>query len=162
MLAAAEPWLERNTHPRVIINAYTRALDDALKHLEAIAVTVDASDKQEMMNVIQSCLGTKWVARYMDQMVRISYDSVRYVCVDSADKRREIDIKRYVRVEKIPGGEIEDSYVFPGVILNKDVIDANMRRKIENPRVILLDGTLEYKKVRKNVMIVLFSHRWRY
>jgi len=146
MLAAAEPWLERNTHPRVIINGYTRALDDALKHLEAIAVTVDASDKQEMMNVIQSCLGTKWVARYMDQMVRIAYDSVRYVCIDSADKRREIDIKRYVRVEKIPGGEIEDSSVFPGVILNKDVIDANMRRKIENPRVILLDGTLEYKK----------------
>jgi len=31
-------------------------------------------------------------------------------------------------------------------MLNKDIIHPNMRRYIKNPRVILLDCTLEYKK----------------
>lgn len=31
-------------------------------------------------------------------------------------------------------------------MLNKDITHSKMRRKIENPRIILLDGPLEYKK----------------
>lgn len=33
-----------------------------------------------------------------------------------------------------------------GVILNKDVTHSKMRRRIEKPRVVLLDCNLEYKK----------------
>lgn len=38
----------------------------------------------------------------------------------------EIDIKRYCRIEKIPGGTIEDCKVIKGVILNKDVVHAKV------------------------------------
>ena len=38
-----------------------------------------------------------------------------------------------------------------GVILNKDVTHARMRRRIENPRIILLDCNLEYKKGESQV-----------
>jgi T-complex protein 1 subunit gamma len=31
-------------------------------------------------------------------------------------------------------------------MLNKDVTHSNMRRRIENPRIVLLDCPLEYKK----------------
>ena len=31
-------------------------------------------------------------------------------------------------------------------MLNKDLVHPQMRRRIENPRIILLDCTLEYKK----------------
>jgi len=67
------------------------------------------------------------------------------VYIDS-NNRKEIDIKRYAKVEKIPGGRIEDSYVLKGIMLNKDVTHVKMRRKIEKPRVVLLDCSLEYKK----------------
>lgn len=52
----------------------------------------------------------------------------------------------YAKVEKVPGGTIEDCKVLDGVMVNKDVTHPKMRRRIENPRVILLDGSLEYKK----------------
>lgn len=59
----------------------------------------------------------------------------------------EIDIKKYAKVEKIPGGSLEDSRVLNGVMFNKDVVlPGRMRRVIENPRVLLLDCPLEYKK----------------
>ena len=34
---------------------------------------------------------------------------------------KEIDTKRYAKIEKIPGGTIEDSRVLDGVMFNKDV-----------------------------------------
>ena len=58
----------------------------------------------------------------------------------------EVDLKRYAKVEKIPGGEIEDSCVLKGVMFNKDTTHSKMRRRIENPRILLLDSPLEYKK----------------
>jgi T-complex protein 1 subunit gamma len=54
---------------------------------------------------------------------------------------REVDIKKYIKVEKIPGGQIEDSRFLKGVMFNKDAVaPGKMRRKIVNPRIILLDS----------------------
>ena len=71
--------------------------------------------------------------------------AVRMVTVEDTG-RKEIDIKRYAKVEKIPGGAIEDSAVLNGVMINKDITHSKMRRRIENPRIILLDCPMEYKK----------------
>jgi len=60
--------------------------------------------------------------------------------------KMEVDIKRYAKVEKIPGGEISDSCVLKGVMFNKDTTHSKMRRRIEKPRILLLDCPLEYKK----------------
>jgi len=55
-------------------------------------------------------------------------------------------VKRYAKIEKIPGGVLEDCMVLDGVMFNKDVTHPQMKRDIKNPRVILLDCPLEYKK----------------
>jgi T-complex protein 1 subunit gamma len=57
-----------------------------------------------------------------------------------------LELKRYAKVEKIPGGTLEECCVLDGVMLNKDLTHPQMRKTIRNPRVILLDSTLEYKK----------------
>lgn len=52
---------------------------------------------------------------------------------------------------QVPGGAIEESEVLQGVMINKDVTHAKMKRRIENPRIILLDCNLEYKKGESQV-----------
>jgi T-complex protein 1 subunit gamma len=100
-----------------------------------------------MMALIKSSIGTKFVSTWSDLMCKLALDAVRCVAVEEEGTgKTEVDIKRYARVEKIPGGEIEQSQVLDGIILNKDVTHPKMRRRIENPRVILLDCPLEYKK----------------
>ena len=64
----------------------------------------------------------------------------------SSGPQKEIDLKRNARVEKIAGGEIEESKVLDGIMVNKDITHPKMRRRIENPRIVLLDCPLEYKK----------------
>lgn len=78
-------------------------------------------------------------------MCGLALQAVRTVAKEVGEKT-EVDIKRYAKVEKIPGGEIEDSRVLDGVMVNKDITHPKMRRRIENPRVVLLDCSLEYKK----------------
>jgi T-complex protein 1 subunit gamma len=169
MLAQALPQLERNIHPVVIIQAYKHALADALKIVEEISIPVDTSKDESMISLIESSIGTKTISRYSELMCSLALRAVRVVSQDTnftsnqsltngtnvngtksapqpALKPHEIDIKRYARIEKIPGGEIESSRVLDGVMLNKDITHASMRRKIVNPRIILLDCPLEYKK----------------
>merc|ERR1712054_220170 len=73
--------------------------------------------------------------------------------------RSEIDIKRYAKTEKIPGGDVDDCRVLKGVMINKDVVHAKMRRRIERPRILLLDCTLEYKKNESQTQIELTDEK---
>ncbi|KAK1772598.1 T-complex protein 1 subunit gamma [Phialemonium atrogriseum] len=146
ILAHALPQLERNIHPVVIISAFKRALKDALEIIEDISLPIDVKDDKAMFNLISSSIGTKFVSRWSELMCSLALNAVRTVTWDTGNGKREVDIKRYARVEKVPGGEIEDSRVLDGVMLNKDITHPKMRRRIENPRIILLDCTLEYKK----------------
>ena len=146
ILALSLPQLERRIHPVVIISAFKRALADALQIIHDVSVPVDVRDDREMSRLISTSIGTKFTSRYSDLMCRLALTAVRTVSHDAGGGKKEVDIKRYARVEKIPGGEIEDSKVLDGVMLNKDITHPKMRRRIENPRIVLLDCTLEYKK----------------
>jgi len=145
MLTVAESYLEKEMHPTVIIRGFFRALEDSLDTLGKIALKVDTSKREELLKIIQSCIGTKFTSRWSSLMCNLALDAVSTVVVEDGD-RKDIDIKRYVKVEKIPGGELVDSCVLKGVMLNKDVLHSKMRRRIENPRILLLDCPIEYVK----------------
>ncbi|KAI0432910.1 T-complex protein 1 [Xylaria sp. FL1042] len=146
ILAQALPQLERNIHPVIIISAFKHALKDALEIIDEISLPIDINDDKAMNSLISSSIGTKFVSRWSDLMCSLALKAVRTVSWEVSNGKQEVDIKRYARVEKVPGGEIEDSRVLDGVMLNKDITHPKMRRRIENPRIVLLDCPLEYKK----------------
>lgn len=145
ILAQSLSQLERDIHPVVIISAYNKALKEALEIIQRISIPINTNDDEEMLSLIKTSIGTKFVVRWSDLMCKLALQAVRTVASDE-NGLRTVDIKRYARVEKIPGGEIEESRVLNGVMLNKDITHPNMRRRIKNPRIILLDCPLEYKK----------------
>ncbi|XP_032173989.1 T-complex protein 1 subunit gamma isoform X2 [Mustela erminea] len=145
MLSVAEHFLEQQMHPTVVISAYRKALDDMISTLKKISTPVDTSNRDVMLNIINSSITTKAISRWASLACSIALDAVRTVQFEE-NGRKEIDIKKYARVEKIPGGIIEDSCVLRGVMINKDVTHPRMRRYIKNPRIVLLDSSLEYKK----------------
>jgi T-complex protein 1 subunit gamma len=158
MLILSEPLIHDNLHPTVIVQGYNRALQEALEICERMALKVDIQDKERMMKLVQSSIGTKFSSRWNDKMVEMALQAVITVArpkggspEDASSSnpyshKMEVDIKRYAKVEKIPGGEISDSTVLKGVMFNKDTTHPKMRRRIEKPRILLLDCPLEYKK----------------
>lgn len=160
ILAHSQEFLSDKMHPTLIITAFRQALE----HLNAIvdervAVPVDMNDKAAVMAVIQSCIGTKFVSRWSDLICGMALTAVLTVLTEDKENNtaHEIDIKRYAKVEKMPGGTIEDSRVISGVMFNKDVTHPKMARRIENPRILLLDCNLEYKKGESQTNIEMMN-----
>jgi len=157
-LNRAEPLLERQIHPTVICNGYLKALDDAVRALDDLAIPLDLNDTAMLGKLVESCTGTKFIAKFSNMMVDLALQAVKTVAIEDLG-RKEIDIKRYAKVEKIPGGDMEDCRVLKGVMINKDVVHAKMRRRIEKPRILLLDCTLEYKKGESQTQIELSDEK---
>lgn len=145
ILAQTFPYIEKNIHPVIIIQALKNALSDALEIIHQVSVPVDIENEEAMIKLIKASIGTKYINKWSQKMCQLALRAVRTATVQKGDNK-EIDIKRYARIEKIPGGDVEDSEVLDGILLNKDVTHPKMRRYIENPRVVLLDCPLEYKK----------------
>jgi T-complex protein 1 subunit gamma len=106
VLSSALPYLERKIHPIVIISAFKRALEDSLVILEDISKKVNTDDPKEMLALIKSSIGTKFVSQWSDLMCALAYKAVTCVSMDvetgsDGKLRREIDTKRYARIEKV-------------------------------------------------------------
>eukprot|EP00891_Asterochloris_glomerata_P004711 jgi/Astpho2/4711/Aster-00268 len=147
MLHIAQPFLEKSMHPTVIVRGYVKALEDAIKIIDDLSFPVDVHDRDQMLKLVNSCIGTKFTNQFGDLMASLALDAVNIVAKDVGDGQREIDIKKYAKIEKIAGGAIEESRVLNGVMFQKDVVSpGRMRRKIHNPRILLMDCPIEYKK----------------
>ena len=155
VLACAEPLLDKKIHATVIVRAFARALDDAISFVEKMAFPIDTTNEEEMLKIVHSCLGTKFVNQFNDHVTRLALTAVQTVCIEEEGAEKEIDTKRYAKVEKIPGGDLFDSRVIDGVMMEKDIIHAKMRRSIKNPRILLLDCPLEYKKAESQLNVDL-------
>ena len=64
-LSAATPFLEQEMHPTTIISAYRQALDDMVTITrEKISVKVDMTCREEMLKIIKSSIGTKFIKKW--------------------------------------------------------------------------------------------------
>ena len=53
MMSVAQPFLEDQMHPTVIIGAYRQAMDDMLEILrDQISVPVDVDNREEMLKIV--------------------------------------------------------------------------------------------------------------
>lgn len=160
ILAQMALFLERKMHPVTLISALKLALDDSISYLEEMALPIQTKDDSEILSVVQSSIGTKISDQWSPMICAMALKAVRCVMKEDSISTNtttnnsemkflsspEIDLKQYAKVERLPGGELEECSVLDGVMFNKDIVHSGMRRMIKNPRILLLDCSLEYKK----------------
>ena len=142
ILSVVEPLINMNIHPHVIIAGLRKALDDALEYLQTIKVPIDNTNDKQMLDIIKSAIGTKFLVKWSDLIAKLALDAVRLIRTDD----NHIDLTRQIRIERIPGGELEDSKVLHGVIINKDVVHTHKKRHNDHPKDLILDSGLDYRK----------------
>merc|ERR1719352_1335982 len=123
-----------------------KALEDGLQMMRELAYDVDVKSKEAMREIVGAAIDTKFVSRWGHLISDLAIQAVQTVAIEKPDGRKEIDVKRYAKVEKIQGGDLSECEVLDGVMFNKDITHPRMRRLIKNPRVLLLDCPLEYNK----------------
>ncbi|KAK7063831.1 1-phosphatidylinositol-3-phosphate 5-kinase [Favolaschia claudopus] len=65
---------------------------------------------------------------------------------------QEMDVRRYVKIKKIPGGAPSDSEYVDGAVITKNVAHKQMSRLQRNPRVMLVTFPLEFFRVEGQYM----------
>ena len=68
MLHIAQPFLEKSMHPTVIVRGYVKALEDAIKMIDDLSFPVDVHDRDQMLKLVNSCIGTKFTNQFGDLM----------------------------------------------------------------------------------------------
>lgn len=156
LLTVVSSFIQQGIHPTVLIRAYSQACADIVELMNTkesgFCIPVDLAEDKTILSVIGSSLRTKMINDWGDFASKMALEAVRTIELKSPG-RHEVDIKRYLRIEKIPGGLITDSHVVKGVVLNKDVLHNRMARMIVKPRVALLDCCLEFKKGESQTMM---------
>merc|ERR1712137_392975 len=98
--------------------------------------------------------------RFGNLVSELALDAVKIVCNQLDIGKIDVETRKYVKIEKIPGGGIGDCQVLKGVMFNKDLVDpGKMRRKIYKPRIILLDCPLEYKKGENMIQVEMSEEK---
>ena len=65
---------------------------------------------------------------------------------------QDMDVRRYVKIKKIPGGTPRDSEYVNGAVITKNVAHKQMSRLQTNPRVMLVTFPLEFSRVEGQYM----------
>jgi len=108
-----------------------KALSTTLWIIYRISVSIDTSDEAnaQMLALIQSSTATRSVISCAGRLTcRPALEAVFAVSANNV-ALHTVNIKRYIRVEKIPSGEIRDSRVLSG-----DVLMFEGRRRCPNAR----------------------------
>lgn len=82
-------------------------MNDGLKILKEIAVPLDFNNNDEVKKALNCCVGTKFASRWKDLVVDLAIKSVRTVINGCENNKLSLDVKRYAKIEKIPGGSLD-------------------------------------------------------
>ncbi len=144
LLRKAEELLTQNIHPTVIVNGYRKAVNTAVEALAKLAITVDIDDLETLKKVSMTSMGSKAVGNARSHLSDITIDAVKLI----AEKRGEntiADIDNIQRVKKV-GKSLFETELIKGVIIDKEIVNAGMPKRITNAKIALLDSPLEVEK----------------
>jgi len=144
LLEKAETLLERGIHPMRIAEGFDRACQISVDHLGAIADTFEYSvgDKETLVEVAMTTLGSKIINRAHRQMAEIAVDSVLAVA-DVERKDVNLDL---IKMDGKVGGRLEDTRLVRGIVVDKDMSHPQMVKDIKDAKLCVLTCPFEPPK----------------
>ncbi|MCL6090898.1 MAG: TCP-1/cpn60 chaperonin family protein [Candidatus Thermoplasmatota archaeon] len=144
LLQEAESLINQNVHPTVISAGYRMAADHAKKVMDDISKPVKFQDKALLMKMAGTSLSSKSASSSKDKLSEISYESVKAVA-EKTDTGYSVDFDN-IQIVKKQGGDIEDSELIFGIIVDKEKVHPGMPNFVKNAKIALLNAALEIKK----------------
>jgi archaeal chaperonin len=156
LIEKAEELIDKEVHATVIADGYQKASEKALDILKKdIAIKADPEDKTLLNKVAITSMASKLVADDAQILSNIIVDAVLSVSEkikeDGAD-RIKIDIDN-IKVEKKAGASIHDTHLVRGIILDKEIVNATMPKRVDGAKIALLNCPVEIEKTEMSAEI---------
>jgi thermosome len=144
LLEKSEELLDKDVHPSIIVEGYTKAARKATEALQEIAEKVTPQDREWLIKVARTSMQTKLVAREAEDLAELVVDAVLAVS-EKKDRDYKVDIDN-VKVEKKPGGSLGDTKLIQGIVLDKEVVHSGMPKRVEKAKIALISAPFEIEK----------------
>lgn len=155
LLEKAEELIDKGVHPTLIVDGYKKCSIKANEILRTIATKVDASDKVILNKISETSMSSKMVSANSKHLSKIVVDAI-LAAADGTGDEYHVDIDN-IKVDKKPGGSIDDTSLVRGMILDKEVAHAAMPKRIEDAKIALVNSPLEIEKTEIDAKISISS-----
>ncbi|MDD1758481.1 MAG: TCP-1/cpn60 chaperonin family protein [Methanotrichaceae archaeon] len=149
LLKRAETLIEQGVHPTVIVSGYKQAQNKAIELLNGFAVDVSGNEEM-LLKIAQTAMTGKGIEVFGAKLPHIAVDAAMAVA-----ENKRIDLEESIKIVKIPGGTIDDSQINFGIVIEKDRLHPEMPKKVKKAKIMLLEGTLEIKKLSADAKITI-------
>lgn len=144
LLRKAEDLMADKLHPTVITRGYQIAAQRALEHLATLGRPVGRTETDQLERIAMTSMISKGVAGYRTELAKLAVKAVTGV-VDPTDGHVRFDRKN-IQIVKRQGGEIHDSELLEGHVLEQEAVHSAMPKRVDDARIALVTGGFETKK----------------
>ncbi|MFC2175001.1 thermosome subunit beta [archaeon] len=155
LLKNAENLLDQKIHPSILIRGYDMATKKCLETLEATANKVEFDNDELLRQMAFVAMTGKGAERAGKHFSAIAVKAVKQVA-DHKDGKVTID-SDYIKLEKKQGGDLVDTYLVNGVVIDKERVHPGMPKLVKEAKVALLDSALEVKSTETDAAIQITS-----
>jgi len=144
LLEQAEHLIDKGIHAIRIADGFELAAQAAIANLEKIAdeFKIDPNDTSNLVKTAKTTLGSKIINKCHEQMANIAVDAIMAVAdFETKDVNFEL-----IKVEAKVGGQMEDSMLVKGVIVDKDFSHPQMPKELKDVKVAILTCPFEPPK----------------
>ncbi|MCL5434666.1 MAG: TCP-1/cpn60 chaperonin family protein [Candidatus Marsarchaeota archaeon] len=158
LLKGAEDLIDQGIHPTVIIKGYKTAAARAAEVLEKYSKAVDSNDEATLQKIALVSIGSKNIGddSTKAQIAKLIIRAVKQVMDKKGDNTFYVD-HDFIKIEKKAGGNISDTQLINGVLIDKEVAHPGMPKLINNAKIALLDVALEIEKTETDAKIEITS-----
>src|ERR687884_873761 len=145
LLEKAEELIDKKVHPTVIVEGFKKATTKAIDTLKETAIKVDAQNKDFLNKIAVTSMASKMVSGDAHYLSKIIVDSVLAITDTISAEKIKADVDN-IKVEKKPGGSINETQIIHGIVLDKEVVHGVMPKRAENEKIALISSSLEFEK----------------
>ncbi|MHA1452173.1 MAG: thermosome subunit beta [Promethearchaeota archaeon] len=155
LLKRAGKLLEQKIHPTIITEGFQKAAEKALEILDNIGTKVDPKDENILTQAAMTSMSSKIVNESKDKIANIAVKACLSV-VEENDGGLFVDLDK-IQIQKKEGGSVGDTGLISGIILDKEVVNPSMNKRVENAKILLLQEALEIKKTEFDAKLSITS-----
>ena len=151
LLARAEDLLKKDVHSSTIIEGYQAASEKVLEIYSQLSKKIQPDDKASLLKIASTSMQSKLISEDSSSLSKIVVDAVLSIATKKGDQYF-VDLEN-IKVEKKPGGSIEDTQIVQGIVLDKEIVHSGMPTKIEKANIALINSALEIEKTEMSAEI---------
>jgi thermosome len=151
LLKKAEDMLNQDIHPTVIATGYRKAAEKAEEILNKMSTKVSKDDDKVLKRIVITSMSSKGSEMKGEKLAELCVQAVKQI-TEEENGKLVADIDN-IKVEKKSGGSSADSQLVKGIIIDKEIVHPGMPKRVENPKIALLNCALEVKKTETDAEI---------